>query len=128
MKECIHGDVFYNGIDDEVVCLRLPFSLLQQQEDMTALVKIILALACNNLMCVQRDNIQTAIEGVQRNYSPDLKNLICYLLQNTNRVRSVNDVMPMIGARFFTQLDTVTLGSDVLEYELAKEIENGRLF
>ncbi|XP_055893130.1 PAN2-PAN3 deadenylation complex subunit PAN3-like [Biomphalaria glabrata] len=99
-----------------------------KQEDMTALGKIILALACNNLMCVQRDNIQTAIEGVQRNYSPDLKNLICYLLQNTNRVRSVNDVMPMIGARFFTQLDTVTLRSDVLEYELAKEIENGRLF
>ncbi|KAH9513810.1 PAB-dependent poly(A)-specific ribonuclease subunit 3 [Bulinus truncatus] len=99
-----------------------------KQEDMTALGKIILALACNNLMCVQRDNIQTAIEGVQRNYSPDLKNLICYLLQNPNRVRSVNDVMPMIGARFFTQLDSVTLRSDILEYELAKEIENGRLF
>ncbi|CAL1532457.1 unnamed protein product [Lymnaea stagnalis] len=99
-----------------------------KQDDMTAMGKIILALACNNIMCVQRDNIQSAIDVVQRNYSPDLKNLICYLLQNTNRVRSVNDVMPMIGARFFTQLDTATLRSDVLDYELAKEIENGRLF
>lgn len=47
-----------------------------QQDDMTALGRIILALACNNLMCYQRDNIQSAIELVQRNYSPDLKNLI----------------------------------------------------
>ncbi|XP_059155645.1 PAN2-PAN3 deadenylation complex subunit PAN3-like isoform X2 [Physella acuta] len=99
-----------------------------KQDDMTALGRIILALACNNLMCYQRDNIQSAIELVQRNYSPDLKNLICYLLQNPTRVRNVNDVMPMIGARFFTQLDTAMLRSDIMEHELAKEIENGRLF
>ncbi|BFZ24441.1 hypothetical protein BsWGS_27480 [Bradybaena similaris] len=99
-----------------------------KQDDLTAMGKIILALACNSLMCVQRESIQSAVDLVQRNYSPDLKNLICYLLQNPNRVRSINDVMPMIGARFFTQLDTVHLRSDVIENELAKEIENGRLF
>ncbi|CAG5115090.1 unnamed protein product, partial [Candidula unifasciata] len=99
-----------------------------KQEDLTAMGKIILALACNSLMCVQRDGIQSAVDLVQRNYSPDLKNLICYLLQNPSRVRSINDVMPMIGARFFTQLDTAHLRSDVIENELAKEIENGRLF
>lgn len=36
--------------------------------------------------------------------------------------------MPMIGARFYTQLDAAQLCSDVLENELAKELENGRLF
>lgn len=36
--------------------------------------------------------------------------------------------MPMIGARFYTQLDAAQLRSDVLENELAKELENGRLF
>lgn len=36
--------------------------------------------------------------------------------------------MPMIGARFYTQLDAALLRSDVLENELAKELENGRLF
>lgn len=36
--------------------------------------------------------------------------------------------MPMIGARFYTQLDAVQQRSDVLENELAKELENGRLF
>ncbi|GFR66446.1 PAB-dependent poly(A)-specific ribonuclease subunit PAN3, partial [Elysia marginata] len=99
-----------------------------KQDDLTSMGKIILALACNNLMHVQRDNIQSAVEVVQRNYSPDLKNLICYLLQNPNGARSINDVMPMIGARFFTQLDISYLRSDIVEHELAKEIENGRLF
>lgn len=35
--------------------------------------------------------------------------------------------MPMIGARFYTQLDTVQQRCDLLENEVSKEIENGRL-
>lgn len=34
----------------------------------------------------------------------------------------------MIGARFYTQLDTAQVQLDILENELAKELENGRLF
>jgi PAB-dependent poly(A)-specific ribonuclease subunit 3 len=47
-------------------------------------------------------------------------------LSNTSR-RSVSDLMPMIGARFYTQLDTVQQRCDLLENEVSKEIENGRL-
>lgn len=36
--------------------------------------------------------------------------------------------MPMIGARFYTQLDNVQSRTDVLENEVSKEMENGRLF
>jgi PAB-dependent poly(A)-specific ribonuclease subunit 3 len=36
--------------------------------------------------------------------------------------------MPMIGARFYTQLDAAQNHSDSLENELSKEMENGRLF
>nr|XP_026693412.1 PAN2-PAN3 deadenylation complex subunit Pan3-like [Ciona intestinalis] len=36
--------------------------------------------------------------------------------------------MPMIGARFYTQLDAALLRCDVIENEMAKEVENGRLF
>ena len=43
-----------------------------------------------------------------------------YLLTNQNRLRSVNDIMPMIGARFYTQLDSSQLRNDILENELAK--------
>ena len=37
------------------------------------------------------------MEMVTSNYSSDLRNLIMYLLTNPNRVKSVNDLMPMIG-------------------------------
>jgi len=36
--------------------------------------------------------------------------------------------MPSIGARFYTQLDSAYLWGDMVEGELEKEVENGRLF
>lgn len=42
-------------------------------------------------------------------------------------MKSVNDIMPMIGARFYTQLEAAQVKCDVLEGELAKEMENGRI-
>lgn len=36
--------------------------------------------------------------------------------------------MPMIGARFYTQLDGLQTRTDLMENEIAKEMENGRLF
>lgn len=106
-----------------------PLSLIPhyQQEDLIALGKLVLALACRSLLAVHRDNMQASLELVARSYSADLRNLILYLLSNQAR-RSVTDLMPMIGARFYTQLDAAQLRSDVLENELAKELENGRLF
>ncbi|XP_064413913.1 PAN2-PAN3 deadenylation complex subunit PAN3 isoform X2 [Latimeria chalumnae] len=51
-----------------------------------------------------------------------------YLLTDQNRLRSVNDIMPMIGARFYTQLDAAQMRNDVIEEDLAKEVQNGRMF
>ncbi|PNF35617.1 PAB-dependent poly(A)-specific ribonuclease subunit PAN3 [Cryptotermes secundus] len=100
-----------------------------QQEDLTALGKVILALACRSLMAVQRENMQTSLDLVSRTYSNDLRNVIMYLLTNQQQQqhRSVTDLMPMIGARFYTQLDAIQIRSDVLENEVSKEMENGRL-
>ena len=39
-------------------------------------------------------------------------------------MKSVNDIMPMIGARFYTQLDAAQVKCDVLEGELAKVIQH----
>lgn len=50
-----------------------------------------------------------------------------YLFTTNNR-RSVTDLMPMIGARFYTQLDALQAQVDMQEDELAKEMENGRLY
>lgn len=97
-----------------------------QQEDLTALGKLVLALACKSTVAVQRENISTALDIVSRTYTIDLRNLIMYLL--TNQRRSVTDLMPMIGARFYTQLDNVHNQIEMLENELTKDVQNGRLF
>ena len=74
-----------------------------QQEDLIALGKIVLALACNSFLAIQRENMQTSMEIVTQTYSTDLRNLIMYLLTNPTRIKSVNDLMPMIGKFLITQ-------------------------
>ncbi|XP_059620155.1 PAN2-PAN3 deadenylation complex subunit PAN3 isoform X1 [Phlebotomus argentipes] len=98
-----------------------------QQEDLTSLGKLVLALACRCLHSIHRDQVQASIELVARHYSSDLRNLILYLLTTTNR-RAVSDLMPMIGARFYIQLDALQTQCDMQDDELAKEMENGRLY
>ena len=44
------------------------------------------------------------------------------------RPRTIEDVMPLIGARFYQQLDTSGRLAERLEDELAREVQNGRLF
>ena len=68
-----------------------------------------------------------------------------YLLTNPQRVKSVNDLMPMIGwylntvtkislnkiflgARFYTALDNSIQRTDTLEMELQRDIESARMF
>lgn len=99
-----------------------------QQEDLISLGKIVLALSCNSFLAIQRENLQTSMEIVTSTYSSDLRNLIMYLLTNPTRVKSVSDLMPMIGARFYAQLDAAYGRNDSLECELAKEVESARLF
>ncbi len=93
-----------------------------------SLGKVVLVLACNSVQSIQRQHIQASLELVAHNFSSDLKNLILYLLTTQPRPRSVNEIMPMIGARFYTQLDAAQMRGDVLEEEVAKEVNNGRLF
>ncbi|XP_059488962.1 PAN2-PAN3 deadenylation complex subunit PAN3 isoform X3 [Neocloeon triangulifer] len=117
------------GIADVVMfdaTANVSMATVHQQEDLLALGRLVLALACKSMLAVKRENIQTSLELVSRSYSSDLRNLIVYLLSNSTR-RSVSDLMPMIGARFYTQLDATQQRCDLLENEVSKEIENGRL-
>lgn len=91
--------------------------------------KVILALACNSVAGIQRDRVSASIELVSRNYSTDLRNVIVYLLNpSRGSPRSINDIMPMIGARFYTQLDAAQLRGDVLENELSKVFKTNNWF
>ena len=78
-----------------------------------------------------------ALDVVQKNFSKDLHQVIIYLIFGPNssgqiryertlefhvkfrfRNRSINELMPMIGARFYTIIDDVLLRGDRIEDEL----------
>ena len=101
-----------------------------QQEDLAAFGKVCLALACNSLTVVKRENWPQSLESVGRNYSNDLRSLIYYLLSGKggSSTKTINDIMPMIGARFYAQLDLTLQRYDLQETELVKEVDNSRLF
>lgn len=103
-----------------------------QQEDLLLFGRLCLALATNTLSAFsQQDNLQEYLDLIPRTYSNDLKNLITYLITfkstNPNKPRSIDDIMPMIGARFYMQLDHLYYRYDHLYDELSKEADNGRL-
>ena len=81
-----------------------------QQEDLVSLGRIVLALSCNSFIAIQRENLAQSMELVTGNYSSDLRNLIMYLLTAPQRVKSVNDLMPMIGdCLFLTPFEATVL-------------------
>ncbi|CAF1109529.1 unnamed protein product [Rotaria sordida] len=100
------------------------------QNDLQDFGRLILMLACNSIVGAQKEHLQTSLEIVQRTYSHDLKNLILHFLlpSNTLKTKSINDCMPMIGARFYAHIDNLHVRGDILENELAKELDCGRLF
>ena len=59
--------------------LTLSHPVCVQQADLISLGKVVLALACNSLAGIQRENLQKAMELVSINYSSDLKNLILWV-------------------------------------------------
>ncbi len=92
-----------------------------------------LALACNSLIAIQKEHINTSIDIINRTYSVDLRTLISYFMTpgmnpTTGRMKHISDAIQYIGHRFYNSLDNAYTRGDVIENELSKEIENGRLF
>uniref|UniRef100_A0A915AFQ2 PAN2-PAN3 deadenylation complex subunit PAN3 n=1 Tax=Parascaris univalens TaxID=6257 RepID=A0A915AFQ2_PARUN len=106
-------------------------SIQHQQEDLCGLGRVIVALAMGSLHAARRENLSASLAVISQHYTADMKNIISLLLSASaqgSRVRSINEVMPMIGARFYAQLELAQMKNDLLENELSKELENGRLF
>ena len=84
-------------------------------------------MACHSLhVPLEGDGEAKAYEHVTAHYSPDLKKLLGFFLSNTSRLRHINDIMPIIGARFYAHIDALETRNDVVEIEAGKEIQNGR--
>ena len=100
-----------------------------QQDELISLGRLVVALCCGSLAAAARENIAQSMAFLQHHYSADMKNLVSFLLAPpAPRPKNINDIMPIIGARFYAQLEASQLRIDMIENELAKEIDNGRLF
>lgn len=115
-----------------------------QQEDLLLFGRLCLALATNSLSAFSQSvdghggSLHDYLDLLPRTYSNDLRTLIGYLIsakggggggggKQGGGPRSIDDIMPMIGARFYMQLDHLYYRYDHLYEELAKEADNGRL-
>lgn len=95
------------------------------REDLFSFGFLLLQLACGRVNILQQQ-YATALGMVGQNYSMDLKNCIQYLINY--KIKNINDLMPMIGARYYMQLGHQQIKIDTLENELMKEMECSRLF
>lgn len=94
-------------------------------------------------------NLPKSIDYIARTYSPELKNVILYLLSKPGQRKSIEEALAMMGSRVLEELNGSLLcvpdhrffflppailtlcnanrTEDNLEAELMKELENGRI-
>ncbi|ORZ24040.1 hypothetical protein BCR42DRAFT_402124 [Absidia repens] len=96
-----------------------------QQEDLLSFGKLVVALACNSLQSFH--NLPQSFEFISRYYSPDLKNLVLFLLGKPQPTKTIDEAIKLIGPRILHEINCSQYYTDALESELSKELENGRL-
>ncbi|GAA5840330.1 hypothetical protein JCM11251_006697 [Rhodosporidiobolus azoricus] len=96
-----------------------------QQDDLLSFGKLIIALACASTSAVH--NLPKSVDHISRMYSPDLKNVVLYLLSKPGPRKTIEEVFALMGARVVDELNSSLVAEDTMERELMRELENGRL-
>ncbi|TNY17300.1 hypothetical protein DMC30DRAFT_406244 [Rhodotorula diobovata] len=96
-----------------------------QQDDLLSFGKLIIALACGSTSAVH--NLPKSVDHISRMYSPDLKNVVLYLLSKPGPRKTIEEVLVLMGPRVVDELNSSLVAEDTIEHELMRELENGRL-
>jgi PAB-dependent poly(A)-specific ribonuclease subunit 3 len=98
-----------------------------QQEDLFDLGKLVLSLACQSPGAIH--NLQKSIEYLSRTYSPDLQQLCLFLFSKPHPRKNIDEVLnTLVGSwRLLEELNASLGQNDILESEMLREVENGRL-
>ncbi|CDH54643.1 poly-specific ribonuclease [Lichtheimia corymbifera JMRC:FSU:9682] len=96
-----------------------------QQEDFLAFGKLIIELACNIPQSSQ--NLPRSFELVSHCYSADIKKVVLYLLSKPDSTKNIDHVISLIGSRILHEVNCNQSYTDVLDHELSRQLENGRL-
>jgi PAB-dependent poly(A)-specific ribonuclease subunit 3 len=87
--------------------------------------QLIVTLACGSVTAVH--DTSRAMDHISKQYSSDLLEIVTYLMVNSNTTKSIDFVASLLAPRLLQQLDASFSHCDGIEYELSKELENGRL-
>ncbi|KAF8939857.1 PAB-dependent poly(A)-specific ribonuclease subunit 3 [Dissophora ornata] len=96
-----------------------------QQNDILNLGQLMMTLACKSLTATH--NIQKSVDYIAQHYSQDMKNMILFLMSQPVPTKTVDQVITMLGPRVLQEINDVQNANDVLESDLGRELENGRL-
>ena len=66
------------------------------------------------------------INGILHNYSDELKTLLRFCANPQLCLRDIDEIVPMIGSKFYPRLRELEDRLDWTEIEMNKEMENGR--
>ncbi|KFH71611.1 hypothetical protein, variant [Podila verticillata NRRL 6337] len=96
-----------------------------QQDDILNLGQLMMTLACKSLTATH--NISKSIDYIAQHYSQDMKNMILFLMSQPVPMKTVDQIISMLGPRILQEINDVQNANDVLESDLSRELENGRL-
>jgi PAB-dependent poly(A)-specific ribonuclease subunit 3 len=94
-----------------------------QAEDFIKLGRMMLAIACNNPMAAQ--SYPASLEYIAKQYSSNLRDQI-YLL-SSGQIKNIDDFAKNIASHSLQNLNSALHYEDILESELTRELENGRI-
>ncbi|KAI6220364.1 PAN2-PAN3 deadenylation complex subunit PAN3 [Aphelenchoides fujianensis] len=124
------GRFMVSGVGITEVLTAEPTSnlLALQMEDLRMFGAVLMTLLSGSLQPVAPD--RSGVPPIDMHYSADLRNVVKVLSHapSSGRVTSINEIMPMIGARFYSHMESLQIRVDMLENDLCKELQNGRLF
>ncbi|PFH47540.1 hypothetical protein AMATHDRAFT_151840 [Amanita thiersii Skay4041] len=102
---------------------------LQQQEDLTMFGRLLFALCCQSFVVSNGPGFQKSLDTIGRQYSPELKNAILFLMSKAtpHRVSTIDQFLDMIAGKVVNEMNDALLATDRLENELLSELENARL-
>jgi len=92
------------------------------QEDMVKLGYLMLSLATRTLCNAK--NAEQAMQLLQRNYSPDLRQVVLAMLQANTSIVQLNQ---LLAPRLLDEFDQSAAAADALHSHLRMEYENGRM-
>ncbi|KAG0321681.1 PAB-dependent poly(A)-specific ribonuclease subunit 3 [Dissophora globulifera] len=113
------------GIMDMLTYDSAPNIAHLQQDDILNLGQLMMTLACKSLTATH--SISKSIDYIAQHYSQDMKNMILFLMSQPVPMKTVDQIITMLGPRVLQEINDVQNANDVLESDLGRELENGRL-